>query len=160
MMGSIIQGSSKVQEAEKLMEEFLISKCKGDREQFLNEWVNFDLNDNDAVDNVWDLLNDFCLFGGYARLKGARVSDQISQEVFCQGTPIRGKFFLQHFVQPAKRCWRYTHGMKGRCVNIAIHTSKTRRLVGRLDNFRVVLDGFSISCNKDMISVEPSAGHE
>ena len=59
-VNSKIAGSAAACEADQLRFQYLSELFKRDPEAFYRKWVEFDLRDQEARDNAWDLLYDYC----------------------------------------------------------------------------------------------------
>jgi hypothetical protein len=71
-VSSKIAGRPAACEADQLRFQYLSELFKRDPEAFYREWVEFDLRDQEARDNAWDLLYDYCALCGIGYLVDLR----------------------------------------------------------------------------------------
>jgi hypothetical protein len=152
-VSSAIHGSKESQEAQLLMINALEAKYAESPTRFWNEWVHFDMEWDEARENVWDLLCDYCDYSGYGRLKDFRepferlIEDREYGDAHTH--PMGRIFSLEHYVRPGRWWWRYTHKMGGRTVRIIIISNTVTRLVGTLSGFTIVTPSLQINCGDD-----------
>lgn len=137
---SMIQGNKETDEKNNLMYEMLIKMHREDKAKFLLEWYSFDLINEEASQNIWDLLNDFSAYYGYSYLKDYRdFSDKLKDDHSGENYlyPMGKVFSFNHFVKPAKWWWKYRYRMKGRSIELLIDINKVRRMNGNLKDFYI-----------------------
>lgn len=146
-------GSRENLEVKGFIVTFLEAQYKADPSTFHREWVEFDLVGDEAQENAWDLLYDYCHLHGYAKLTDIRSRDpgredweDVSGEAYYY--PMGRVFALDHPLAPASWWWRYTHRMRGRLVRIIIDSRLVERLAGSLDSFSISTHGYQIRCGR------------
>jgi len=151
MIGSVIAGSPARKEAQKLMNEFLRDEYRRNPEQFYSEWVRFDLVDEEAVQNVWELLFWYCHWNGAAYVTG--MHDVTRGRLLGFSDP--KVFTITHFVKPRNWWHKYWYGFSERDVSFTIVTKNTYRLVGELKDFELFSKDFYLHCTSKEFTIRP-----
>lgn len=151
-VASMIAGTEESIEAQRLMFNVLKAKYDKDPERFYSEWVKFDIVGDEASQNVWDLLYDYCDYHRYAYLSDLRdpvkkIVDDYEGNSYT--FPMGRVFVLEHFVKPARWWWKYTHKMSSRTIRLIIPSENVCRLVGDLINFVIFTKGSMMRCGHD-----------
>jgi len=128
-------------QGEKLIDRFLESEYNSDPEQFIEEWVKFDFNSEDAVKYGWDLLFDYCCITKAARLvelrsEHAQMMGDLTNDNFAN--PMGNIFRLEALSQG----WFFRRPTFGVTVNL----NKIRSIKGIPSNFVVRADGLTLVC--------------
>jgi hypothetical protein len=146
---SIIAGTKEGKEVDKSVYEFLRMQHEKDPVNFHINWAAFDITGDEAVQEVWDLLYDYCNYYGYGYLSDLRnFAQQLTDEPVGDSHkyPMGQVFALNHFVKPVRWWWKYTRKMNGRTVSVIIVAKNVYRLVGDLTNFTVYAKEFRMNC--------------
>lgn len=132
--------------------------------KFESDWFEFDLRDEEASNDVWHLLYDYCCYYGHADLSNvggcvAEINDYCrgvlnlrdrakkTTEYYRQYPYPTGKVFtLSHVVKPEYWWWRFTCKMKERVVRVIVDVEKVKRLKGNLQHFVVEMDNCKLIC--------------
>lgn len=157
VFGSYIKRSGVKDKHYKLFEKALNNKYRLDPSVFIKEWSEFDLKGEDAMSNVWDLIYDYCAFYGCGYTSVIRndvesLTDDYMGESF---TFPQGKVFaLNHYVAPSRWYWKYTRNKKGKVIRTIIDSTRIRRIVGDLSDFRIIFDDRILRCGSIFEVVE------
>jgi hypothetical protein len=148
-IASIIAGTRESKEVDEFVYKFLRTRYEEDPVNFRVNWATFDITGDEAVQEVWDLLSDYCNYYGYGYLSDLRdfaqhLTDNDVGDSYKY--PMGQVFALNHFVKPARWWWQYTRKMKGRAVSLVIVAKNVYRLVGDLTNFTVYAKDFRVNC--------------
>ena len=143
---------------EAMVYDFLKSKYDLDHEYFINEWVNFELTNEEAVNNVWDLLSDYCFYYGHALLTDTRGGQQQMIDELNGDTsyylPMGNIFALtvkaKHNNFSLRTAFKNTPQ-----TDILINANKITRIAGRLVWFDIYFDNSSVIHCHNNISVKP-----
>lgn len=142
-------GSSKAAaKAEDLIYAYLCRLQQENPQKFTKEWVEFNLSNEDASENVVDLLYDYCYLHGQSYLSEVR-EDQggyPSMHIASDDPPISKIFALNHWIQPRRWWRRFLKPNGGREISIFIDREVVFRLMGTLDNFALLGDRMCIRC--------------
>jgi hypothetical protein len=152
-MASIVAGTKESQEQTDFAYEFLLKEYEKDPVNFHINWAAFDINGNEAVHNVWDVLNDYCNYYKCGYLTDLRDYAQHLMDGDASDThkyPVGQVFSLNHSAKSTKWWWPYTHGMKGRTVSLLIVAKNVYRLAGDLTNFTVFSKDSRITCGSNL----------
>lgn len=149
---SIIANTKENKELKKETYKILERQYKDDPQSFVSDYVHFELLDKDAINNVWDLLYDYCHYLGYAFLTDIRsFTSKLKNDYEGDSyTFPMGKIFaLDHFVKSYCWWWRFMSKKKGRTVRLIISADYVTRIVGTLDNFLLYTNNFVVRCNHE-----------
>ncbi|MFC1737752.1 hypothetical protein ACFL1G_01735 [Planctomycetota bacterium] len=152
----MIAGRRECVQAQKLMYKFLKSQLEKDPENFVSEWVKFDITGSEAAENVWDLLYDYSCYYGHSYLSELRLPyQQITDDWL--GNPLQypmGKIFaFNHYVKTKRWWWKFTCRMNQRIVWVIINTNEVSRLTGDLRQFILYAKVFYIQCNEKIVTL-------
>jgi len=150
-VSSKIAGQTAASEADKLRFQYLSELSERDPETFQRDWVEFDLRDQEARDNAWDLLYDYCAFYRIGELvdlrteSGAILADLVGDSYTYPMGRIFGMRVLgtntvvsSFYLRPRPT------------VTLVIDTSQVVRACGVLSNFQVECQHCVFHCGKDL----------
>jgi hypothetical protein len=149
-VSSRIHGTENSFEAKELCMAYLHKVAQENHNKFLEEWVQFDLNEEDAQKNVWDLLYDYGHLLQISQLTdirdlGSKLMESYTGDEYTY--PI-GRVFQMDFPIYLKRSWWKVLGKHiVPKVSIVLDTGHVKRLVGCLTEFSVVYRGGIINFN-------------
>lgn len=87
-------------------------KSKYENQKKLDDWVNFEIIEKEAQENLWELLYDYCLYYGHSYLSNTRdESSKITDDMIGISSfsyPMGKVFSLNHLMKPRKWYWKYT----------------------------------------------------
>lgn len=143
-------------EAMDLMYQKLLSEFTVDKNKFISDWVHFDLQNDEASENVWDLLYDYCNYYGFAYLRDIRgFSDRLMDDVkgFSFKFPMGDIFelFIPFKYKKDKTkiislfCFSKRSG-----VVILINKNEVYRLIGHLTKFTIIANNFILKCDDEI----------
>ncbi|UHA72045.1 hypothetical protein [Paenibacillus sp. 481] len=151
VFSSYIKISGKKDNEYKLFRTALTNKYNLNPLTFINEWSKFDLQNEDAQQNIWDLIYDYCAYYDCGYPSDLRDEVEYLQDDF-QGVnflfPQGKKFGLNHNVRPL-RWWKYGKKKKGITIRTIIDSTKIKRVVGDLSEFVVEFDDHIMTCGKN-----------
>ena len=75
-INSLFEGSKESQKASKLEYEYLVSQFKSNQQDFISDWLSFNLNGKEARENIFDLLWDYGEYCGNCFLRDIRSNEQ------------------------------------------------------------------------------------
>jgi len=138
---------------EAMVYDFLKSLYESDRELFLRQWVRFELAGENAQNNIWHLLYDYCLCYGHALLSDPRSDHkQMMDDLMgntTQSLPTGNIFSLLIRTKPYKFTLK-----KAPKVRILIDAEKAVKIVGQLSNFAIYFENNSVISCSDNITVK------
>ncbi len=128
-------------QGEKLIHRFLKSQYKSNPELFIEEWVKFDFDSEEAVKYGWDLLFDYCCITKAARLV----------ELRSEHAQMMGDLTNDNFAHPMGNVFRLealSHGWFFRkpTFGVTVNLNNIRTINGIPSNFVVNADGFTLVC--------------
>ena len=146
---SIIAGVKKGEEVGDFVADFLKGQFEEDPVNFHTNWAVFDISGDEAAQEGWELLCDYCDYHRYGYLSdlgdyAPQLTDDSTEE--SPRIPVGQIFVLNHLVKPSRWWWRYTRKMSGRTVSLVIVAKNVNRLVGDLTNFTIYAKDLRISC--------------
>jgi len=146
---SRIVGHKENEEKNELIFDELNKKYLDNPDDFNPNWVEFDLKDKEASENVWDLLYDYCTLYWYAFLSGSYELDlseklEADYNLELYRYPMGKVFNLNHFVKPKKWWWKYTYKMKWRVIQVTINTDTVTHIKWNLKEFTIYMWNFKI----------------
>jgi hypothetical protein len=149
-VSSKIAGQPAAREADELRFQYLSELFKRDPEAFYREWVEFDIRDQEARDNAWDLLYDYCALYKIGELvdlrseMGAVIADLAGDShtypmgrIF--GLRVLGGHTVASFFRLRPRS----------VITLVIDTSQLVRACGILTTFRLEFRHCTFHCGKD-----------
>jgi len=154
-MKSIMAGSKESEVRDKLMFEFLLKEYSKNLNNFKKNWVNFDLGDDEATENVWSLLYDHCRFYEH-KLFLSDLRDDVEKflsdyEGDSPSGPMGSVFTIDSFVNFSKKQWISIYKKKDFKVRFYINSEKIQQIEGSLDNFTVLADDYTLVCNDELL---------
>lgn len=157
---STIANTSENKAADELRYQALRNELKSNPKNFVSEWVEFDIQGSSALENVSDLIFDYCCFRGNAfvrridlRSPEEQLSSLLGYDMEDFNFPM-GKVFSLNVVAVSPRwSWQRLLTRKNKFVRIIVNVDNVARLVGRLDDFMVVGKDYSLICRKDILVV-------
>lgn len=155
---SMIAGRREGKEAEKLMFDYLEKQFEDDPIRFYSEIINFDLKEEEATENVWDLLYDYCFYYGCGYLADIRsdLGKTFADYVGNSYTYPMGKAFTLNLCKPPTTFLdKFLNRSKKQVQTIPIYVKEAKRIVGNLkesvvyfENFKMTLkENFNITTN-------------
>jgi hypothetical protein len=154
-ISSRIKDSPESIEVDKLIYELIMSEYQNDPDNFIENWVKFDLTDVEAQSNIWDLLFDYCLDKPNFFLENIKyISLQDGQ--YNINNEIYKPFYICVEYDVSK--WWEKLFLKNKTIKTTcfIDTKKIKRINGSLDQFVVFSDDYTVFChNKIGISLFP-----
>jgi hypothetical protein len=153
ILGSKIAGNEACKERQAVKYDYLVREEIKDSDAFFNNWIYFDLIGEEAMENTWEILYDYCNYWGHSVLvdlrdTSTRVSDSYSHRDFLY--PMGKVFLIVHNVQPHRWWWSITQNMEDRQIKMTIDVNKVTRIKGTLDNFELYIGDLKLVCNKDL----------
>lgn len=149
-VSSKFAGRPAAREADGLRFQYLTELFKRDPAAFQREWVEFDLRDQEARENAWDLLYDYCAVYNIGELvdlrseNGAIIADLVGDSythpmgrIF--GVRVLGAYTLASFFHLRPRSG----------VTLVIDTSQVISACGVLTNFRLECRHCAFHCGQD-----------
>lgn len=158
-IGAIIAKTAENKEAKKLMRSYLEELYIKNPKDFYSVWAYFSMCEKDARENVWELLNDYCLYYGNAYLSDIRtVPEKLMYEH--EGDPYlypMGEAFILNHIVPTHKWWlRYINKMADRIIKIKIEIDNISHIEGDLSNFIIYTKHINLKCGSD-IEIMPHA---
>ena len=149
-VSSKIAGQPAAREADGLRFQYLTELFKRDPDAFQREWVEFNLRDQEARENAWDLLYDYCALYNIGELvdlrseNGAIIADLVGDSytypmgrIF--GVRVLGAYTLASFFHLRPRS----------AVTLVVDTSQVVRACGVLTSFQLECRHCAFHCGKD-----------
>lgn len=158
-MSTQIAGTREEREATELRIKFLEEEYRKDPVLFYEKWVNFDLMDDEARSETWDLLFDYCHFRGWGRLIDVRdFQERLLSDLMGESLQYpMGKAFLLTIpiMTPKALLSRLLSSSKGPELSVVIDTSGVRRLAGSLAEFTLYSDDYVIRFGSNITFYPP-----
>ena len=128
-------------EGEKLIYGFLETQLSTDPKRFIEEWVKFDFDSEQAVKYGWDLLYDYCCITRAARLV----------EIRSDHGQMMGDLMNENFSHPMGKVFRLEALSQGwlfrkPTFGVTINLNKIRSIRGIPSDFVVKADGLTLVC--------------
>lgn len=145
------RGTKESIEVDKKIYEFLVKIKQKSNSDFEKNYVNFDLKEDDARLNVWDLLYDYCHYYDRGSLIDIRdFVDKLKDDYKGFGSlyPMGEVFHLRLSIEKYK--WWHFKKTK-QYISFVIDINKVSRIVGCLRHFYIYTDNFVVCCDKDEI---------
>jgi hypothetical protein len=149
-VSSKIAGRPAACEADQLRFQYLSELFRRDPEAFYREWVEFDLRDQEARDNAWDLLYDYCALYGIGYLVDLRSEiGTIFADLAGDSSryPMGRIFGLR--VLGGHTLASFFHLRPRLAVTLIIDTSQAVRAYGTLTTFQLEFRHCTFNCRKD-----------
>ncbi|MFD2878802.1 hypothetical protein ACFTAO_27175 [Paenibacillus rhizoplanae] len=130
--------------------KLLHKKYREDPETFIERFVKFDLRGEEACENLWDILYDYCAYygSGYPSDKRdieERIFDEYNESQFIY--PQGKVFYLYHYAPSLSLKEKLLKQKKGIIVRNLIDTRNVMRVVGTLDKFLIMFNDRVIRCS-------------
>jgi len=127
----IITGKENIEKIEKdeLIYNLLNNDFLANPENFINNWVEFDLKGKEASENIKNLLEDHYYLYWYGYL---------------ESYPRWTVFTINYFVRPAKWWWKYINKMKWKEIQITIDPNTVTNIKWNLKEFTIYMWNFKI----------------
>jgi len=143
-------------EADYKVDEYIANKLEllyeEDKSVFLKEWKTISLKGEEAQDNLWDLIYDYCYYYRNCYLKDIRsVEDKIADDYSNRSyrLPMGKTFLLVHEAKPQK--WFDILSNKvGKQIEVKINMEEVVEISGTLENFTIITSRYNIDCNKNL----------
>jgi hypothetical protein len=157
----ILTGSKKYDNAErgkknKLIYSELNNIYMNNKESFEKQWLKFDLSGDEIIENLYDILSDYCTCFGHSILQGFMdVNDEITYSYTGDTLrlPLGEIFSLRHYNKPYIWWWRLFRRMKTRKIDIIIDSKKITRIVGELSDFKIYTQTHIILLKENQIVI-------
>ncbi len=156
--GSNGQPSKERTKHEALVYDFLLDKFKTDFEGFRKNYLDFELVESEARDNIWDLLYDYCIYYGHSLLIDLRdehkqMIDDLNGDTSIY-LPMGNTFVIAASLQ--KNRFKIRNILKSfPKTNILINANKIIKIDGRLEHFQVSFENGSSIKFFNGISIRP-----
>lgn len=140
-------------EAEELILKYLEAKYDENPLNFLNEWVNFELFEKEAQDNLWTLLNDYSSYYGHSYISDTRSDwTKVLNDMTGDSStyyPMGNEFLLNYLTKPYKWYHKYSKKLRNNYVSkfvkkIPINISKVIKVNGNPLHFAITFDDGTI----------------
>ena len=157
-VASFIRNMPEATALDKSMYHFLETEYSKNPEVFHKEWVCFDLFGNDASENVWDLLYDYCYYYGITIVRDLRdftTKLEESYEGLDYNYPMGKIFVLDCYIKPLNRSRKSIFNKIRPNVSILVNCNNTERLTGELRDFIIFSRDFIVRCNDKGVVVFP-----
>lgn len=118
--------------------DLLAQKKTSNEEHFYLNWVSFDMDKEEAADNVWELLDDYS-----ALTRNTRVRSIRDEQTFSRGADpdtygySMGRLIAIDFMAKRNPIARRLFGQKRICT-LMIDTDQVTKIQGTLDDFVVI----------------------
>ncbi|MFC6650290.1 hypothetical protein [Paenibacillus rhizoplanae] len=150
VMKSYIVRSNEKNNTHRLQKKLLHKKYREDPETFIERFVKFDLRGEEACENLWDILYDYCAYygSGYPSDKRdieERIFDEYNESQFIY--PQGKVFYLYHYAPSLSLKEKLLKQKKGIIVRNLIDTRNVMRVVGTLDKFLIMFNDRVIRCS-------------
>ncbi|WP_339249086.1 hypothetical protein [Paenibacillus sp. FSL P2-0136] len=152
VMKSYIVRSNEKNNTHRLQKKLLHKKYREDPETFIERFVKFDLRGEEACENLWDILYDYCAYYGSGYPSDKRdIEEQIfdeyneSQFIYPQGKV----FYLDHYAPSLSLKGRLLRRKKGMIIRTLIDTRNVVRVIGTVDKFLIIFNDKMIRCSDE-----------
>ena len=155
-IGAMIEGRKESVEAMELMYQKLFSEFTIDKNKFMSDWVHFDLQNDEASENVWDLLYDYCNYYGLAYLRDFRdFNDKLMDDVMGDSFnyPMGDIFELCipfRYKKPMTKFFSFFPFNKKSEIILLINANEVYKLIGELKNFIIYTNNFILKCDNEI----------
>ena len=158
-VASSIAGFPEAREADRMRFRYLTALSKQDPGAFYREWVEFDLRGQEAADNAWDLLYDYCSFRhiGYLANLLSEVESVIADYVEVSAANPMGRTFGLR-VSTGHTHASFFHLRQRPKVTVIVDTSQAVRAYGTLAGFRIEFRHWAFVCRKEFSVVLTDPG--
>ncbi|OME41444.1 hypothetical protein [Paenibacillus odorifer] len=150
VMKSYIVKSNDKNNTSRLQKKLLHKKYREDPATFIDRFVKFDLCGEEACENLWDILYDYCAYYGSGYPSDHRdIEEQLfdeyngSQFIYPQGK----KFYLDYYAPSLSLKGKFLRHKKGKIIRTLIDTRNVVRVVGTIDKFLIIFNDRMIRCS-------------
>ena len=149
-VASSIAGFPEAREADRMRFRYLTALSKQDPEGFYREWVEFDLRGQEAADNAWDLLYDYCAFRhiGYLMDLRSEIGSIVADYGGDSAANPMGRIFGLR-VSTGHTLASFFHLRRRSKVTVIVDTSQAVRAYGILAGFRIEFRHWAFDCRKE-----------
>ena len=132
----------------KKAKKLLLQKYRSNKEEFIENWVRFDLVGNEVKENADYLLYDYCAYWGtgYVTYERPELSKLLCKYTEIEGTA-KKELYINHYSSPYNLRWRL-RGKKGVLVKSRVDIDSITRIVGTLQEFLVFTEDNVIRCRE------------
>jgi hypothetical protein len=154
-ISSRIKDSPQNIEVDKLIYELIKVEYKNDPNNFIENWVKFDLNNLESQENIWDILFDYCFDKPNCFLENVKYVTEQDGNYFTSNE-IHKPFYICVESNISKWWEKLILRNKTTKTTCYIDIKKIRKVNGTLDQFIVYSDDFTLFCHKNIgISLFP-----
>jgi len=149
-VSSTTEGNPEVREADELRFQYLTNLCRKNRTRFYQEWVKFDLRGQEAQENAWDLLYDYCALTRIGNLEDTRseVHAILAEYAGDSYTYPMGRIFALRV--PGRHSLASLLQLKPRpMLKLDVDTSKIVSASGTLEDFCLQFRHCTFKCGKE-----------
>lgn len=134
------RNSQQTSQLTSAINDLLARKKAGNEERFYMDWASFDIEGEEASDNVWELLCDYGVLTGNCAVRSIRDEQTFSpgQDAGTFGYSM-GRLVAIDIWARRSLAARWIFGNK-RLKTVMIDTHRVTRIKGTLDDFIVVYD--------------------
>lgn len=150
-ISSTIAGRPAAREADTLRFRYLVNLHRENPRTFYDEWVRFDLRDDEVEECIWDLLYDYFAIHRTGKLIDIRSTQEwLRDELDCNSyTYPMGKVFAIQI--PGPKSFLSLLGLRAQVFHtVQIGASQFVFAYGTLDRFRLVSDQCVLECGKEL----------
>lgn len=123
--------------------EVLLEKSQKDINTFRRQWANFSMGKDEAADNAWELLYDYCHLTKNAVLNNLDIPSGGHLAPSAQ-YPIPGPILVLNLCGPETSLIKRLRGKARLVGRLVINSEQIDRIDGNLENFLLVYRGRSI----------------
>lgn len=150
---STISGHKEVEEKNLLISEFLLNEFKKNEKHFLNEWFNFNLLGEEAVNNVFDLLYDYSDYYKNSYLKDLRTDSEKLIDDYNSGSYLNpyGKIFMISYLIKQNNWFNNFANISNKNkIDFLIDIDTVKSIKGNLSDFQIQFVSAIIRFNKNV----------
>jgi hypothetical protein len=122
--------------------EVLLEKSQKDINTFRRQWANFSMGQDEAADNAWELLFDYCHLTKNAVLNNLNVPAEGYRE--SPQTAFLGRVFALNLCGPETSLFKRLRGKSRLVGRLVIDSEQIESIDGNLENFLLVYRGLPI----------------
>ncbi|MEQ8176361.1 MAG: hypothetical protein ABRQ26_15015 [Syntrophomonadaceae bacterium] len=135
--------SSEAELLSNTINEVLLEKSKKDIHTFRRQWANFSMGKDEAADNAWELLFDYCHLTKNAVLNNINV--QAGGYIESYPWPaVPGRVFVLNLCAPETSFFKRLRGKARLVGRLVIDSEQIESIDGNLENFLLVYRGLPI----------------
>jgi len=150
--GPSIQGTQICKEKSRLMFKELSQQYKLNPYKFQKQWIEFDLEMEEAEGNIWDLLYDYGCYYRNSFLTDKRdfterlISDYEHESLLF---PMGKNFYFCILMSTKSNFLNYLLSKKS-FFQLEINVESIKKISGTLNNFTVISDLFQLTCSENI----------